>query len=243
MRDNLKDKAFLDKLIGEKSESIEKFSRLPVEKPDADFPSKMRWAYRCNTDHQERLCAMYTRGDKLAEIEPYYIEFLDDFADFLKTAINDIEYVRSQYSYTLDKFYRIASWAVLFKVDIEERKDFVERLDFFGAQKACDVMFDRAGLLNREINQRVGGRPAYETLLEALENSNPEQQVVLLNRFLKGWYPALKKMNVAWIDNHKAQFDVYFGYWCFEAAAAVKVLNLDPDRFKDAQYFPRDMIY
>ena len=104
-------------------------------------------------------------------------------------------------------------------------------------------MLNRTGLLTREINQRVGGRPAYETLLEALENPSPEQQVVLLNRFLKGWYPALKKMNAAWIDNHKAQFDVYFGYWCFEAAAAVKVLDLEPARFKDVPYFPRHIIY
>ncbi|QND51891.1 DUF1911 domain-containing protein [Phyllobacterium sp. 628] len=242
MRDNLKSKAFLDELIAENNTGIKKLSDLLDKSPDASIEDKMRWAFAKNMEYQEKIVAMYTRGDVIADINIVYLEFLDDFWALVDIAHKDIGYVKENYAYSLDKYYRIMAWAILFNVDLERRKEFVEDLDFFGQQKPGDIMLSKAGLIDRQSVDRLGGKSAFEPLLQALETENSGQQEVAISQFLKNWYPTLRKMNVAWIDNHKSKHDTYFGYWCFEAAAAVKVLGLDPDVFKNTPYFPYDLV-
>lgn len=241
MRDGLKSKEFLDGVIEETDIGIKELSDSLANSPDAPIEDQMRWAFARNMDYQEKIVAMYTRGDSISDIKVVYLEFLDDFWSLVDVAHKDIEYVKENYAYSLDKYYRILAWAILFDVDFERRNEFVEDLDFLGQQKPGDIMLVKAGLADRKPIDRLGGKPAFEPLLQALEADNAGEQEVALADFLKNWYPALRKMSVAWIDNHKSKHDAYFGYWCFEAAAAVKVLGLDPDIFKKIPYFPYDL--
>jgi len=41
------------------------------------------------------------------------------------------------------------------------------------------------------------------------------------------------------IDN---PYNTYVGYWCFAAAAIVKLKNLDDSSFRDNDYYPKDML-
>jgi hypothetical protein len=34
----------------------------------------------------------------------------------------------------------------------------------------------------------------------------------------------------------------YSGYWCFEAAAVVKLLGIDDSSFRDNEYYPADLL-
>jgi len=44
-------------------------------------------------------------------------------------------------------------------------------------------------------------------------------------------------------NSHKRNDNVYDGYWSFEAAALVKILNVDDSSFKDNPYYPHDMAH
>ena len=41
---------------------------------------------------------------------------------------------------------------------------------------------------------------------------------------------------------HKNVHDLYVGYWCFIAAAIVKIKDLDDSTFRDNKYYPKDLI-
>lgn len=242
MRDKLKTKEYFDGEIEEINKVIDSLVSSPPDEKES-FELRFRLAFHLNTTFQEKIITMYSRGDALADIKPVYLEFLDNFEALVDLAHEDIDYIRENYAYSLDKFYRLVSWAILFDdVDLQRRKEFVEDLDFFGQQKTGDIMLAKAGLVDRKPIDRLGGKPAFEPLLHALEAETPGMQEVALSQFLKNWYKAMSKMNVAWIDNHKSKHDIYFGYWCFEAAAAVKVLGLDADVFKNTPYFPYDLV-
>ncbi|AUS05351.1 PoNe immunity protein domain-containing protein [Pseudotamlana carrageenivorans] len=50
-----------------------------------------------------------------------------------------------------------------------------------------------------------------------------------------------KHMNL--YDSHKSKWNIYCGYWSFEAAAVVKIMNLDDSSFIDNQYYPKDLVH
>jgi hypothetical protein len=61
-----------------------------------------------------------------------------------------------------------------------------------------------------------------------------------MTRFLTAWYPSMHK--TYWHDCHKGpEGGGYFGYWCFEAAGAVRTCGLDDHAFRDNLYYPKDM--
>lgn len=61
-----------------------------------------------------------------------------------------------------------------------------------------------------------------------------------LNKFLKKWYKDLS--GVPWHDTHKAEGG-YYGYWAFEAACVVILLEIENDtEFHEFLYYPKDLI-
>jgi Domain of unknown function (DUF1911)/Domain of unknown function (DUF1910) len=58
--------------------------------------------------------------------------------------------------------------------------------------------------------------------------------------YLNVWY-TLHKYD-PWYDTHKRQKG-FSGYWCWDAAAIVKIMGLDDSSFKDNQYYPYDMVH
>ncbi len=48
----------------------------------------------------------------------------------------------------------------------------------------------------------------------------------------------------SWYDTHKCDDDelLYYGYWCFEAAAIAKRLELDDTLIRDNKYYPKDLV-
>ncbi|MEP7196595.1 MAG: PoNe immunity protein domain-containing protein [Saprospiraceae bacterium] len=80
----------------------------------------------------------------------------------------------------------------------------------------------------------------YLSLLEVIREKDEKLAVKKLNNFLnKKWYQGLKKCY--WYNTEDNIHDVYFGYWCFEAAAIAKIKNLDKGLI-ESKYFPGDLI-
>lgn len=55
----------------------------------------------------------------------------------------------------------------------------------------------------------------------------------------KKWY--ISHRDSYWFDSHKSKEKLYFGYWAFEVAALMKVMNIDAADLNGAKYFPYDL--
>ena len=63
-----------------------------------------------------------------------------------------------------------------------------------------------------------------------------------IKKYLEGWYNNTKLLT--W-HNYVASIDrarYYYGYWSFESAAIVAILDLDDSSFRDNQYYPKDLV-
>ena len=70
---------------------------------------------------------------------------------------------------------------------------------------------------------------------------NSENTIYNLKTFLSNnWYHSHKDM--AWYNSHLDKKFIYYGYWSFESAAIIKILNLNNTQFIDIKYFPSDLI-
>ncbi|MBP2624209.1 PoNe immunity protein domain-containing protein [Streptococcus oricebi] len=81
----------------------------------------------------------------------------------------------------------------------------------------------------------------YGTLQKVTETTTSEEATKLLVDYLaKEWYQGHR--DSGWYDLHKANIDNYYGYWSFEAGAICKIMGLNPDDFKEVDYFPYDLV-
>lgn len=79
--------------------------------------------------------------------------------------------------------------------------------------------------------------PEYAWLDPVLESADSEEQTERLQNYLNYyWYP--NHAEYAWYDSDSSDEDIYCGYWSFESAALVKILDLDEHDFKGLEYYP-----
>jgi hypothetical protein len=93
------------------------------------------------------------------------------------------------------------------------------------------------------VSSCILGEP-YDVLLQVFYEDDKKNALDLLREYLKKWYPAMKD-HPRWYDGHikinKEGYGKYYGYWAFEAAAAVYLLDLD-DRHIDHLVYPKDLV-
>lgn len=96
--------------------------------------------------------------------------------------------------------------------------------------------------ITEESYQRFFGIPdTFSTLRQAITENDKQKAEALVKQFItKEWYK--KHKDAGWRNSHKSIHDTYSGYWCFEAAAIVKIMELDDSSFRDSQYYPKDLV-
>ncbi len=85
----------------------------------------------------------------------------------------------------------------------------------------------------------------FETLADAFSTEDNGESLKHLQRFLKRWYKALAA--APWHDTHKPDENGnqggYYGYWSFEAGAAVILLGIaDDSSLHQYLYYPKDLV-
>lgn len=82
----------------------------------------------------------------------------------------------------------------------------------------------------------------YTPLLAVME-AEPEARPALMKKFLEGWYKSMKP--AAWYNTDRPDSGegAYYGYWCFEAALIVRLLDIDDSSFRDNVYYPVDVVH
>lgn len=85
----------------------------------------------------------------------------------------------------------------------------------------------------------------YDFLADAMSSDDNEQALKDLHRYLKNWYKDLS--GIGWHDSHKpdeaGNVGGYYGYWSFEAGAAVLLLGIEDDSsLHQYLYYPKDLV-
>ena len=120
-------------------------------------------------------------------------------------------------------------------IEKDEIKDFI--YDFLLRSK----LQDKAPITDSNFKVFSGFKDPFVTIKQIINTSNNEEVEVLLKMFLESeWLNLINKHNL--YSPHTNKFNVYYGYWCFPAAAIVKIKGLDDSSFRDNQYYPKDLV-
>lgn len=103
-------------------------------------------------------------------------------------------------------------------------------------------------LLERLLDKYVDGRntsiseccrhlPYFKTL--KLFNMAAEDRPAAMSEYLGDWYEASRRE--PYYDSHK-RGNFFKGYWSWEAAAITVLLDIDDTSYRDAQFYPRDLV-
>lgn len=89
----------------------------------------------------------------------------------------------------------------------------------------------------------VLGKP-FDILLQVFYEDNEKATLNLLHKYLKQWYSAMKD-HPRWYNEHlkvnEEGYAGYYGYWSFEAGAAVFLLDIDDSQI-DHLVYPKDLV-
>lgn len=199
------------------------------------------FVYYCfYTDNRKLMTAKYSAGYPIGELK-------DNAAQAINWLIKNIEHPEH------DKFYfddledylnllQLLSFGVIFNLD----KAIIKKLlNLFEAddQKAEDGLLDKLTSFvqpDRKQGNKLQHPKAYQPLFDAV-NASKDEQPKLMQKFLKGWYKSMRKCG--WHDVHLGVGkDGFPGYWCWEAAMATLLYDMDDSSYRDMPFYPKDMV-
>lgn len=256
VRDIYKNKAYFTSRITSKHKSIKnrysKFSKNEIKLERIKLIKRIM-----GNDYIAIIIAKYSRGDDMfsKEILSDYKKGVDLIYDNWEKHKNNFAYgshrkITFLKQYTFSGYVNIAqilSLGILLNAPTEYIKKLTEIID---KDKVKDFLYefllsyrlkDRKSIRKESytvyfhINERLG------LLKEIIKEKNNAKAEKDLKLFLeKKWYKSFR--GTALYNVHENAHNIYVGYWCFIAAAIVKIKNLDDSNFKDSQYYPKDIV-
>ncbi len=220
MRDRIKDEEYFGLFIEEDSARVDKLSKKIEDgevRPERIIPVK-QGIFRIRLGI---LIAKNSRGDELIPLKNEFIELYKEWAEkfFSENAYNEN--------------LRMISLSILFGVD----EDVQESVRTTIVDHCVDDWLLHCLLGNDQSELTLLFPKRFHTLKEI---TNTTDKTDLLRRYLLNeWYN--KEFDC--YEAHKNKQNIYYGYWCFEAAAIAKTLNLDDGCLKDEPYYPYDLVH
>ena len=216
----------------------EKFNQI-IARPETTETHKKRLLYSLFQDSYELLIAKYSAGYPVSELTSDFPEIIlrrEHYIQFIGRVGNDFSSI-DDYCQSL----WILSLAILLDVDDA----------LFARTLACIGNEGRDALFEQMAATRVSNRPnasavifpsPFQTLYLAI-TAEVNERPGFLKKYLSLWYPAMGKSGTYWHENHKGpEGGGFFGYWSLEAAALVKAFSIDDSTFREARYYPADLI-
>ena len=235
LRDRIKPKQYFDEQVRYNAKTLDEF-RAIIAARDTEPVHREQLRYALFRRELEQLILRYSGGEPITILRSEFakaIHSLEEYPQQAGTAANDFGSFNA-YVYAL----WIISLGVLLDVDDEELRRAVKDLDNEGR----DALFDRLVALRfpgRAPTTTLMYPKPYEPLLRALDATGDARTTLIL-RFLAFYYDGMR--DAYWYDTHLSDDSCYFGYWCFELAAFVKVLGIDDVAFADSMFYPRDLV-
>lgn len=246
---------FLDEMryletINEIPEILETFKQHPAESGTTVDEGWMISQRRIAANLYEKLFLEYTAGEP---IEPLRQE-IEDVIDAYEIYAERLWKHHKDRSEPIFDFVISDDYAQLMQLIglcfLLHRRDLLPRIaavqdGVAGENGGADTLFEEfmcyaMGPEARFQSNYLCGSKPYESLFHALTEQSPESRLKELNVYLKHWYKDLA--GCAWHDSHKTGGG-YYGYWSFEAGAAVILLDIEDDTtLHKYLYYPKDLV-
>ncbi|MCC8051410.1 MAG: DUF1910 domain-containing protein [Clostridiales bacterium] len=218
-RDTIKDAKYFDDYIDCQKKRIEKFAAVS----EALDSSETKKVAQCNrylaNYYKDMISAEYSAGEPKDSIKKTY----DDYISCVK-ACGVCDYA---------EFIDMLSLAVLFQVDYETVKELV-RVEW--SDSLTEILCEYLG---KERDQATESKLLYTDYYTPFyQYATGKSDLVDFSTYISNeWYDSNKDMY--WYDSHKKKEDVYAGYWCWLAAALMKIRNAPSEIVK---YVPLELI-
>ena len=230
IRDKLKQKEYFDEYIKKETERLEK----RIKKLNSGSVLEERLQLLNGLIFESGLfilIAKYSRGDSIQELVQEYKKVAELWTK--SCCLEDVEV-------TYEENLWFVSMGVLLGV---------EELDVI--RKKIQELNINDWLLNfllidskEQVNQIEGELLVPEKYQNVKDAMSIPDKTLLIHYLEKEWYANCK--DYGWYDSHKQRRhreNLYFGYWCFEAGAVVKLLNWDDSDIANQQYYPYELVH
>lgn len=185
----------------------------------------------------KKLLLGYCKGESITDLRNEYVAFVDallNYIDYPETEVESTDGLLDTYIDALT----IVSLAYLLKVDDRTFNSVVKFIDTTGTDKLIDQLL-RFKLKSRKISAKLFFSKKYKPLSDFLENENKD--VDFLYNYTKDWYKGMR--SALFYNSHTdQQGTMYNGYWCWEAACLVCLMNIDDTAFRTLVVFPSDIV-
>ncbi|KZE37999.1 hypothetical protein AV656_03445 [Bhargavaea cecembensis] len=238
VRDFLRDRAYYQRFISREEESIEKFKgaidQVIGERGEDDEGVQYGYGVVARL-YRTKLVALYSAGYPLDEIKA----FLPEVMDWIEKAGDE------RFSYD---HYQNCVLLLCLAILLESDEGLVGRISKLASvYQQEDALMEflingRTGTEQKPVNRSFLFKEPYRHLKRVLFAENKQQSIWGLKVYLrKYWYEGHDE--AAWHDRHLHKDEIYNGYWCFESAAIVKILELDDRELAGRRYYPHDLVH
>ncbi|QLG91203.1 DUF1911 domain-containing protein [Pseudomonas yamanorum] len=258
IRAPLGDKQYWDDREAKDLQWIERASKILAE-PSANPIYRPQFAFDFAKDNLISGIRVYSQGADILEISTHFPRLLDawelsDLASAEVCAENNLQTCRDwTFELTDLNHYIYCFWLVGLALVLEIPDDQWLRLVALIGDGGQDVLLDRIIAYRqpeRAIGEKLLHAKPYARLLKAID-APQAQQATLLLAFVEHWYPELNrrgKQQPRWYIygdpvKHPLEMGSYFGRWCLEAVAAVKVFGLDDSNCIGHEHYPGDLLH
>ncbi len=189
----------------------------------------------------ERLIAHYSKGTAIDEIKKDYPKLVKVMAEgwddsVVKFAMGRPRVIYNRY-YLNEYCYMVwmLSLAVLLRVS-EEDFNILKSLVLNGNIDDELILF----LLNVDMSN--SSKPRVKPFKFLLKKDIQQTDRNHIKRYLEKWYERTKLLTWHGYHPDKDIHPFYYGRWSFESAVIVALLDLDDTKFRDNQYYPKDLV-
>ena len=220
LRDIIKTSAYFNAYIENEDKRIAKFSEKLSTLVDENKKSQCE-GYIASFI-KNKMSAQYSRGDSREEVRKTFDAYLEHIG---KSKI-------SSYADYVD----MLSLLVIFNVDTSKLRG----LKSEGVKNDALMQSLLSHIVKKASDKKISvlAYPdTYSSFYDFLEEKISEKE--LLDFVSTKWYASCK--DVYWYDSHKSKENTYAGYWCWLAAAVLKIKNGHFSTEISCKYFPSDL--
>ena len=223
IRDTLKNKNYFEKYIAYEKSRINKFTEIGKNISPEDTNRYSQCMRYIASFKRNLISAMYSAGYSKFDLDKEVRSYL--------YLINEIG--SSSYSENID----VLSLVVLFNISREEINGIIE----FSAYEDALTSTLKANIFVSGNNNISSEMLLYkEKYYPFVQYLNGELDVQAFREYLESsWYESNR--DSYWFDSHKSQSDTYAGYWCWLAAATLKIKKT-PLEYSSIKYVPYELI-
>jgi hypothetical protein len=237
-------------------EGIEYFRAHPSGVGSTESDKWMQSWHTVSNHYFERLCLRFTAGESIDSLRTeldLVVSAFEHYGKLLWENTQDRNEPVFQFA-VLDEYCQLMQLIGL--CFLLHRRDLLPRIaamqDGEGGKSngGADTLFEELmayglGPDSRFESDWLCHKKPYEPLFHGLTETTPAKGLKELDLFLKHWYKDLA--GTGWHDSHKPDEQGnqggYYGYWSFEAGAAVLLLGIEDDSsLHKYLYYPKDLV-